>query len=235
MINMPKINMLCFVINLKKDTFKKKYMQKECLSVGLEPNFIEAIYGQELSKHFLNKIQNIEKAIQYPALMRPLTPGEIGCFLSHILVYKLIIKKNIQLALILEDDITFTKNFAYNFKLLLQGIANFEFDTLLLGHHGPHSRDTLPTCLGYSYRIINKQYMIKKQVECAYGTYGYLISLNGAKKLLKFENDIFCPIDHLTGNPHIINTYVMTPPLINLHPHLGYENSLIMKERENVR
>lgn len=46
-----------------------------------------------------------------PYHKRPMTMGEVGCFLSHYNIWKKMIEQNITDALILEDDIRFEPYF----------------------------------------------------------------------------------------------------------------------------
>lgn len=90
--------MKTFVVNLEKDTKKKNYIIGECFKYKISPEIISAVYGAGLPDSiFINKIYN------YPECA--LTKPEIGCALSHLYIYKIIVQRNLKLALILEDDV----------------------------------------------------------------------------------------------------------------------------------
>jgi glycosyl transferase family 25 len=65
--------------------------------LGLPLEIVEAANGNALPSERLREL-----AHDYPACC--LTPGVIGCALSHLKIYKKIVDENIPLALVLEDD-----------------------------------------------------------------------------------------------------------------------------------
>ncbi len=210
-------NIPVFIINLEKDTDRKKHMENLCNLYGIKPSFIHAVYGNELSDKEIKDIIDNEKAIRY--IKRPLTNGELGCLLSHKRIYKKIIEENINIALIMEDDVLFDNNLL-DFLNYLDNLPK-NFDVILLGHHTPTSR-SIPTKtnLWYKKRIACK-FVLKKPAELACGTYGYLVSNQGAKKLYNMLEKIFLPIDHYTGNYRFVNVYLLDPPIIHIYEKLS--------------
>lgn len=96
-----------FLINLDSAAHRLRDMQLQLDRMGIPFERIPAIVGKELS------IQDIEK-ISPPGLWigkrRP-SPGELGCFLSHVRVLDKIIARNLSRACILEDDIRLSNEF----------------------------------------------------------------------------------------------------------------------------
>ncbi|MBC8950099.1 glycosyltransferase family 25 protein [Xenorhabdus sp. TS4] len=90
--------MKVFVINLEKDTNRRKNIQREIEKFKLNNvEFISAVNGYTLTDN-----QLMDSVFNYPECQ--LTKGEIGCALSHLKIYKRIVDEKIPLALILEDD-----------------------------------------------------------------------------------------------------------------------------------
>lgn len=58
---------------------------------------------------------------------KPLTPGELGCTLSHLEIYKRFLLTDKEFALIFEDDAIFPE--ALNYKELLEQIKQYKFDS----------------------------------------------------------------------------------------------------------
>ena len=139
---------------------------------------------QERWKHFSESIPRARKfeAIdtrknptlceQYGLFVRPATitydlyfsgaPGAVGCYLSHYLIWQQIIKEQIPYAIITEDDAdTTTLNYFLN-----NCLVNLE---------------------GYDLIQLNKRFSyIKPEHRLMFhGTESYLVSLNGAKKLVE--------------------------------------------------
>ncbi len=71
----------------------------------LEFEFFEAVDGKQLSPHLLEYVdpEHSEARRKYGT---PLTPGEVGCALSHALIYRKMIDEQIPNAFVLEDDVT---------------------------------------------------------------------------------------------------------------------------------
>ncbi|CAK9885539.1 MAG: hypothetical protein XXXJIFNMEKO3_01939 [Candidatus Erwinia impunctatus] len=89
--------MRIFIINLERSVERKTALEARCQALGLSVEFIPAIDGRQLNEE---EIKNTAQAVNYAFL-----PGEIGCALSHQLIYKKMIRENITQALILEDDV----------------------------------------------------------------------------------------------------------------------------------
>ncbi len=217
-----KNNIPIFIISLKKDIAKKKHMQELCDKHNLHPRFIDAVDGKLLSHIDIDKIYSRKKALDN--IKRELTKGEIGCALSHKKIYGQIIKDGVEHAIILEDDIIFDKGFM-GFLNKRNNIPE-DCDLLLLGHHPAESRDT-PSRFSYWYKHpLLKHQIIRRPSEPCYGTYGYYLTKQGAKKLLAHLSKVTLPIDFLTGNSNIVNLYIMQNPIILIHEQLSKISSL---------
>jgi glycosyl transferase family 25 len=218
-----------FIINMKKDIDKKKHMQTLCEKFNLEFEFIEAVDGRLLNDKEIEAVYSKKQMINN--LGRELTKGEIGCALSHILIYKKIVTKNIQTALILEDDIDFDQ------KLIdcLNSINQFpdDWELILLGHHSMSSRKIVTPYNFWYKKYLNKTNIIRKPSVVGGGTYGYCINNKGAKKLLGHLQKIAKPIDHYTGSSQYVNLYIIQKPIININQELT-EQSNLFHDREEI-
>lgn len=99
----------CYVVNLATDTKRRASMQQRLAERGIQATFFEAVDGRVMSQAELESHVNREKAaLEYG----PLSRGEIGTSLSHIYIYKDMVAKNIPYAIILEDDVCLSNDFA---------------------------------------------------------------------------------------------------------------------------
>ena len=96
----PKRCMKIFIINLASSAARRASIAAQCDALGLHYEFITAINGHQLSE---KEIAQHTRAINYA-----FKPGEIGCALSHIAIYRRMVAKKITQALILEDDALLT-------------------------------------------------------------------------------------------------------------------------------
>ena len=126
-----------------------------------------------------------------------LSGGEIGCGLSHYYLWKKIIEENLDHAIVIEDDLSPLNSFYEIFTQInkLEMITK-EWDIIYISF----------------LNTGNKQYLTKNIFipKCGFSTSGYIISKNGAKKLLNYL-PIEGPIDvHLCNlfYHNKINAYV---------------------------
>ena len=173
-INKNDINV--YVINLVKnkerlDNFKYEYNNSDMVSI---PYIVyPAIVGVDLDlkKHVTpnayNQIIMTEKT-NTRNHHYDLTRGAVGCYLSHINIYKEIVKSNKKYGLIFEDDVMIARDF---FIRLNNGIKNIpdDWDLYLLGI----------ICLKCD---INPEYINVKRF---WGMHGYLVKKESAIKLVK--------------------------------------------------
>ena len=97
--------MRTFIINLKESTDRRQYMINEMKKTNLEYEFFDAVNGRNIRN--IDEIYLREDSLK--KIRKILTYGEIGCAMSHLLIYKKMIDENIEQALILEDDIIVTQ------------------------------------------------------------------------------------------------------------------------------
>ena len=130
--------MRTFLINLDKSTERlaSARFQLERNSIPFER--VSAVMGAALDKR-----ERMEKYDSIRALLangKPLRDGEIGCSLSHCLVYKKMVEEGIDVALILEDDIVLGKEFADVVKAVGSWIDPRRKQVVLISAHGVERR-----------------------------------------------------------------------------------------------
>lgn len=207
-----------YVITLKRS--KERQVRINEILRGLN---YEIFWGVDGSKLDLKKIRNAGKydpeitTTKIP-LGRELTPGEIGCALSHLEVYKDIKSNGYQKALILEDDISVV---AKTNSKLVQSLAELpqNWEVLYLGYLYNNNAITFPAYLRiylaypllnllgfnkYSSRKMRCKYPrpYSKNLELAgfhYGTHAYAVSNEGARKILAYQSPVTMAPDNALG------------------------------------
>jgi glycosyl transferase family 25 len=91
-----------WVLNLKKDTQRLRFMDRQLRALNLKYSVVEALDGNLLSPDDCSKYSR-ERALQFSK--RELTPGEIGCALSHARMWERILRERLPEVLIFEDDV----------------------------------------------------------------------------------------------------------------------------------
>jgi GR25 family glycosyltransferase involved in LPS biosynthesis len=192
-----------FVVNLLRRIDRKEDTENELQKAGISEidyEFIEAVDGQaleltdEINKLFLGNDFGSRK-------------GVIGCALSHYNLWKQLVESKCDYYTIFEDDIKLCDEFKQKLneaKCNLEGV-----DVLFLGYHVYNKdKDEIHKCFNGS----------KKELDCKLyvgGTYGYIVTQSGAKKLLEYieKNGIKHGIDYVmkisglnlyNSQPHIV-------------------------------
>jgi len=215
------------VINLQFEIEKKREMELLTLDFKEHVEFVNAVYGKELSDHYINKVYNDDACRS--EIGRGLTKGEVGCALSHLECMNRLLSSDDEYALILEDDIVFDFDPDYIKKI----VAHFPkyWDIVLLGHHSRYCRfESGISSIWGRHPLLGKHKLVKFK-ERTVGGYGYIISRNGAHKWLEEYKVIFKPIDHWEPAKNI-NLYGVNPPIVNLP--IKYLNSMSLLDIERT-
>nr|XP_018908006.1 PREDICTED: glycosyltransferase 25 family member [Bemisia tabaci] len=168
-----------YLINLERRPERRKRMM-DCFDVlGLEVTVLNAVDGSLLDETELTR-----RGVQFlpgyrdPYHKRPMTKGEIGCFLSHFRIWKEIVEENLDVVMVLEDDVRFEHYFKSKLEQVLdelRTLPDFDWDFVYLGRKRLLQNVT-------EDQVIGSEFL--RHVSYSYWTIGYLISLSGAQKLL---------------------------------------------------
>lgn len=202
-----------YVINLKADIAKRQHMLALCKQNGLVCEVIDAVRGAALSPTEIEAIYDRHKSVEQ--IGRELTPGELGCALSHIKIYRRIVAQHQAAAIIFEDDI----DLEAGFKSVIAATEHFptDWELMLLGHYSQLATERETRASFRGRRKLVDGFEAVRLVELAYGTHAYMITFNGAKKLLEQLSMLAMPIDHYTGSDILLNMYAVTPRPVKLH------------------
>ncbi len=192
-------NMKIFIINLENSVARRLQMQKQMSNLGLPFEFIKAVDGRLMSD---KQIKQATSIINYAFL-----PGEIGCALSHQLVYKKMIDDNIDTALILEDDVILhadTGNILVNLNL-----SNNRPEVVLLSRVNKYLKK--PT------RNITGHYSLHKTHQ-ATTAHSYLINKQAAESLLTHLYPVWMTADKWTffEELSLLTVYSVIPHPVSL-------------------
>ena len=102
-----------YVINLKERPNRLNSFLNNCPIDKSNINIFNAINGHKL--------------LEMPNYFKNLLPGEVGCFLSHMSIWKKLINDvDVDNYIIFEDDAKFTEKFLEKFNNLINDIIEFE-------------------------------------------------------------------------------------------------------------
>jgi glycosyl transferase family 25 len=206
-----------FLVNRRSDRLKRETMLRRCGELGIVPRLIEGVEGKEV-------VQQIPHT--------GVSPGELGCLLSHRTIYETILREQIPWSLVLEDDVRFDPELP----AILGATERLPADctVLLLGHHSCNAR-ILPTARHFRRSLtLTQRFRVVRPAENACGTYGYLIALEGARRLLAETERIEKPADHYTGDHTYCGLRILHPPVVLIDETLD-RHSAIGAERNAGR
>lgn len=167
-----------YMINLKRRTERRVKMEATMKELGLDYTYFEAVDGKTLTDEILLQ-KGITLLPEYadPYHKRPMTMGEIGCFLSHFTIWQKMVELGQQEVLVLEDDIRFEPYFRERTEQLMREARDIGgWDLIYFGRKRLQENEAF---LKESENFVKVSY--------TYWTLGYVISLEGAKKLLAVE------------------------------------------------
>lgn len=98
--------MRTFVINLNKNVDRMEFMDRQLKRLNCDYERIPAVYGKEMT--LKEKRREFSSIRSFLASGFKLRDGEIGCSLSHCMIYKKMKQRGISAALIFEDDVLIT-------------------------------------------------------------------------------------------------------------------------------
>ena len=204
-----------YCISLSRSTERRKAMRRQLDALGHPYQIVDAVDGATLDISTLN--DRLRQDIMRLRCGYDLTPGEIGCFLSHYQTWESLVQDNIPVALILEDDVILRDDFA---EVVSELVAEkWRWDIIVLDTRKYHKGKSIRTAGGERYSVIRANRQIT-------GACAYLINSRAAKNLVSYCYEIRAPIDHLYGEwwHNGLAFYYLCPRLAE---HGGAEDSTI--------
>jgi len=233
-----------YVINLDRNKDRLENIKSYFESNQIQFERFTAVDGKSIiSLEAQKTINNLRKS-KYPGSNHILSIGEIGCASSHLKLYEKLLASDQEYFIIIEDDVEFDKNF----KLFLEQInklSKIDFDVLFLGYFGSEINDAKNHCresaiLKFKGKLkLSNLFTIGIPAHRLWTTMGYIVSRNGAEKMVNLNPDLTLLADELTSdsNEFGLKTYSLNPPVI--YPSLlGFptetESNHIVQKRQSV-
>ena len=178
------------IISLAKSIARREYTIKQCNQIGIEYEILEGIDGRTMPEQVRNEFIQARKNAYAPKGLPPssweVTPGVVGCALSHINAYKTIVESDAPAALILEDDAILTekvKNIINN-ELIIKHLQEGSVELIQLAAV-KSDYIYLPEIKFLDRIKLGPGLIIGKPSKIIPGTSCYIISRSGAQKLLE--------------------------------------------------
>jgi glycosyl transferase, family 25 len=205
--------MTIFVISLADASDRRAFISKELGGLGLDFEFLDAVRGKDF--HEDPELYDRDKALRIE--LRDMTPGELGCALSHQKAYDAIRERGLPYALVMEDDAMLSPDLP-------------EALRLLEGRIRPNDLIQLERCDVYSHKGVEplyKDYRIVVPRMVKYGSMcqsaGYVITREAAEKIRTINRPVFIPADSWGQYRHIINFRGIVPTLTLVKQNVSFE------------
>lgn len=172
-----------YFINLASDVERRKRMDSEFLRFGLHGKRLDAVRWTTLSSEVQNELYS--EALNKQQFHVALVAGEKGCYASHHKAWNLLVDSGLHAMVVLEDDVQLTPHL----KSVMNAIdsLDIEWDMIkLIGRDKEKIRARRPLADGID--LIDY-----KRVPSL--TAGYIISREGAIKLMRKRKPFGRPID----------------------------------------
>jgi GR25 family glycosyltransferase involved in LPS biosynthesis len=180
-----------YIISLKRHTIRKEIIKADLDSAGFDMNkieWIDAIDGNDLDIN-----ESIKDGVISPVFRDPtgtFSKSIYGCSLSHKSAYERFLNTpdDMERALVLEDDAAITHTFlrllltkSFGYKAFKRELEEIDWDVVLLGGQTQRVEFTKST-----------NFVLKpaKRYPNDYAAHAYMITKNGAKKLIEGNESI---------------------------------------------
>lgn len=171
--------MKTYLINLDKNTDRLAFMDAQLKRLRIEYERISGIYGKELTPEQRKKW--VSSFRSFAAIGRKMSDGEIGCALSHLSVYREMVKKEIPLALIFEDDVIIDNNIIDVSSFLERSLDSVQKQVATLSDWLAVDKKECPPAF--------------ENIEAFDYTDGYVITLAAAKEILRLNSPVVTVAD----------------------------------------
>lgn len=175
-----------FVLNLDRSKARWEVAHNQMQAAGLSVERLPAVDGRALARDEL-----LKESTRLATFLQP--RGVIGCYLSHKKFWQLVVDRGYSRAIIFEDDVRLVDDFKQKLVKNLDALAqtNEQFDVIMLGAIGrvhPEGKDGIGVRIFTAYmggtrplkRISDSLVQPRKPA----GTHAYMVSQEGARKLL---------------------------------------------------
>ena len=167
-----------YLINLERRPDRLNNMQAIFNELGIEYQWVKAVDGKSnineeyLSQHGIVMMSDFSE----PYHGRPLTYGEIGCFMSHYNVWLDVLKQRWHQVIVFEDDVRFEPFFRDKLTAVQEELRTLkiDWDLIFLGRKILHNVEEA--------WVDGSQWLV--HVNYTYWTLGYMLSARGAQKLV---------------------------------------------------
>lgn len=197
--------MKTFVISLPEAKERQDFMRNHLGTHGITFQFFDGVDGRGFDVPSHPAYNKIKRRLFFG---RDLKGGEIGILLSHIRIYETMVRDNIPIAFILEDDTKIHDDLPKLLDILEKDHNDFELIRFL-------GKDKVLNGTQHTKRKLWKDYTLNRIMATPGGAYAYVITRKGAEKILRHTRKNYLPIDTIMGHCWVtgLEAFIAVPPL----------------------
>jgi len=175
-----------FVINLPRSEDRRSSAITQLARVGLAPTLVAAVDGRTLDSVEIARLVDAEGRLRRAP--KPLSPAEVGCYLSHRTVLERIVREGTPQAVVMEDDFLATDELPP----VLESIATRTlppYDMIKLGISEAQRKTFTPILpLTGTSQLVRHHNVVNSNL-------AYVITRAGAARFLAYGEPIRYPVD----------------------------------------
>ncbi len=168
-----------FLINLDKNTDRLVSADEQLHRLGVSYERFSAINGKALSDVERKRLSSSFRS--WLCLAHVIKGGELGCALSHMAVYRLMVERQLPYALVLEDDVILSDRFPDVLQMAEQYVNSNLPQVILFSDWGGEGGSSYENGL--------------QELQSAGCADAYLITLSAAKLILRVNQPVICVAD----------------------------------------
>ncbi|MBA2707206.1 MAG: glycosyltransferase family 25 protein [Gemmatimonadaceae bacterium] len=193
------------VISLTRSLERRNEMAIRLDALGLAYQFVDGVDGSTLTVEQLKKVYSARDSFQ--RMGRYLHPNEIGCALSHLGVWRMMVADDVPEVLVLEDDVALEADLPDLLDRRSEWLPD-DARVLFLAHHmaRPIQRRSIPGKADHGRALCSFDSPVMAAA-------AYVIRLAAAKSLLAHSHPLTMPLDDLLGRSEFTGggIYGITP------------------------
>jgi glycosyl transferase family 25 len=175
-----------FYINVAARTDRRATVEKRLAELGIAAERIDAVTPPAIDPTLIARFCN-------PASRQWVTPPELACTLSHQKFWQTIVDHNLPMALVLEDDVLFSARLPEILQATPAALAGLDIVRT--------ETNWQDVCLGPAEGELVAGIAYHRYYTRRWGTWGYIATASGARKMLQAQDLYAMPIDELMFNP----------------------------------
>lgn len=215
---------LIYCLSMKTNRERFSFMAEQLQNISVE--FVESIVPAEYPDNYAAK-----KRLRHYG--RPMSLGEVGCYLSHRKIWRLFLDTSHDYAVVLEDDMDVGENFLQ----AIQQISMLNTPADLIRLHGIYRRKTHKL---EQFSVGDEVFWLCDVNKQPAGTGAYIIYRDAASRLLEYTKEMYSAIDDaidrdwehklkmLTISPNIVKASRRFPSTISrIRPTISWNRKMI--------